>query len=143
MIYLTPYWTKINLVGKNFNLKFNLSLNRMINNLLRSCSFKGAYIYIFSLSIWNSFIRILHVHSTRFPFLQTFYTIITKLSFLINSPSNVSHTFAHPSQRKTPSEKKKNYQEISLNNKFVKKSKESKLAINFWNSFLWQIIPQI
>lgn len=28
---------------------------------------------------------------TLLPFLQTFYTIITKLSFLINSPSNVSH----------------------------------------------------
>lgn len=142
MIYLTPYWTKINLVGKNFNLKFNLSLNRMINNLLRSCSFKGAYIYIFFIHLkffYTHFTCTLYLFP---PFLQTFYTIITKLSFLINSPSNVSH-ICTPFATKNTLLKKKNYQEISLNNKFVKKSKESKLAINFWNSFLWQIIPQI
>lgn len=115
----------------------------MINNLSRSFSFKEAYIYIFSFFkyfihfeiLLYAFYMYLLLISFFFPFLQTFYTIIIKLLFSINSPSNISLC---------NNWKKKNYQKISPNNKFkVKKSKESKLVINFWNSFLWQIIPRI
>lgn len=70
----------------------------MINNLSRSFSFKEAYIYIFSFFkyfihfeiLLYAFYMYLLLISFFFPFLQTFYTIIIKLLFSINSPSNIS-----------------------------------------------------
>lgn len=83
----------------------------MINNLSRSFSFKEAYIYIFSFFkyfihfeiLLYAFYMYLLLISFFFPFLQTFYTIIIKLLFSINSPSNISHSLCN-------NWKKKNYQ---------------------------------
>lgn len=118
----------------------------MINNLSRSFSFKEAYIYIFSFFKYFIHFEILLYafymsYFYSFPFLLLFYKLFTQLSLNYYFQLILLQIFLTLS---ATTGKKRITKKISPNNKFkVKKSKESKLVINFWNSFLWQIIPRI